>query len=49
MKSIYPIRGVVWVKLWGNVSFNPLSALTHATIEDLCRFAPTRTLQAQQG
>jgi 2-dehydropantoate 2-reductase len=40
------IRGVIWVKLWGNVSFNPISALTHATLEDICRFAPTRALVA---
>ena len=40
------IRGEIWVKLWGNVSFNPLSALTHATLEDICRFPPTRQLAA---
>ena len=38
------IRGELWVKLWGNLSFNPISALTHATLEDICRFAPTREL-----
>jgi 2-dehydropantoate 2-reductase len=38
------IRAELWVKLWGNLSFNPISALTHATLEDICRFAPTRTL-----
>jgi 2-dehydropantoate 2-reductase len=41
------IRGEIWVKLWGNLSFNPISALTHATLEDICRFPPTRTLVAQ--
>jgi len=40
------IRSEIWVKLWGNVSFNPLSALTHATLEDICRFPPTRQLAA---
>jgi 2-dehydropantoate 2-reductase len=40
------IRSEIWVKLWGNLSFNPISALTHATLEDICRFAPTRTLAA---
>ena len=40
------IRTEIWVKLWGNVSFNPLSALTHATLEDICRFPPTRQLAA---
>jgi 2-dehydropantoate 2-reductase len=41
------IRSELWVKLWGNLSFNPLSALTHATLEDICRFGPTRSLVAQ--
>lgn len=41
------IRSELWVKLWGNLSFNPISALTHATLEDICRFAPTRALAAQ--
>jgi 2-dehydropantoate 2-reductase len=40
------IRGEIWVKLWGNLSFNPISALTHATLEDICTFAPTRQLAA---
>jgi 2-dehydropantoate 2-reductase len=38
------IRSELWVKLWGNLSFNPLSALTHATLEEICRFPPTRAL-----
>lgn len=38
------IRGELWVKLWGNLSFNPISALTQATLADICRFAPTREL-----
>ena len=41
---ISDIRGELWTKLWGNLSFNPVSALTHSTLEDLCRFAPTRSL-----
>jgi 2-dehydropantoate 2-reductase len=41
------IRSEIWVKLWGNLSFNPISALTHATLEDICRFAPTRQLAAR--
>lgn len=40
------IRGEIWVKLWGNLCFNPISALTHATLEDICRFPPTRELAA---
>jgi 2-dehydropantoate 2-reductase len=41
------IRSEIWVKLWGNLSFNPISALTHATLHDICRFPPTRELAAQ--
>lgn len=40
------IRSELWVKLWGNLSFNPISALTHATLEQICRFGPTRELAA---
>lgn len=40
------IRSELWVKLWGNLSFNPISALTHATLEDICRYGPTRELAA---
>jgi 2-dehydropantoate 2-reductase len=29
------IRDEIWVKLWGNLAFNPLSALTTATLEQL--------------
>ena len=38
------IRGEIWVKLWGNLTFNPISALTHATLEAICTFGPTREL-----
>lgn len=27
------IRDEIWLKLWGNVCFNPISALTHATLD----------------
>lgn len=40
------IRAEIWLKLWGNVVFNPVSALTHATLVDICRFPPTRALAA---
>ncbi|MFQ5971356.1 MAG: 2-dehydropantoate 2-reductase [Alphaproteobacteria bacterium] len=29
------IRDEIWLKLWGNVSFNPLSVLTHGTLIQL--------------
>ena len=41
------IRSELWVKLWGNVSFNPISALTHATLEEICRFPLSRDLAAR--
>ncbi len=40
------IRAEIWLKLWGNVVFNPVSALTHATLVDICQFPPTRALAA---
>jgi 2-dehydropantoate 2-reductase len=36
------IRDEIWVKLWGNLSFNPISALTHATLDRVCTFEGTR-------
>jgi 2-dehydropantoate 2-reductase len=38
------IRGEIWLKLWGNLSFNPISALTGATLVDLVQFPLTREL-----
>ena len=40
------IRAEIWLKLWGNLSFNPISALTHATLVDLCQYPLTRELAA---
>lgn len=40
------IRSEIWVKLWGNLCFNPISALTHATLQDICRFPASRELAA---
>jgi 2-dehydropantoate 2-reductase len=40
------IRSEIWLKLWGNLSFNPISALTHATLVDICQFPLTRSLAA---
>ena len=40
------IRSEIWVKLWGNLSFNPISALTQATLESICRHPPSRALAA---
>ena len=38
------IRSEIWLKLWGNLSFNPISALTGATLVDLVQFPLTREL-----
>lgn len=38
------IRTDIWIKLWGNLAFNPISALTRATMIDICRFPETREL-----
>ncbi len=36
------LRDEIWVKLWGNLSFDPISALTHATLDVLCTDPGTR-------
>jgi 2-dehydropantoate 2-reductase len=41
------LRAEIWLKLWGNCTFNPISALTHATLVDICRFPLTRELSRQ--
>jgi 2-dehydropantoate 2-reductase len=40
------VRDEIWVKLMGNVAFNPLSALTRATLAQMCAHPPTRRLVA---
>jgi 2-dehydropantoate 2-reductase len=40
------IRSEIWLKLWGNLSFNPISALTHSTLVDICQFPLSRALAA---
>ncbi len=41
------IRGEIWLKLWGNAAFNPISALTRATLAGMCRYPPTRELASE--
>lgn len=41
------IRTDMWVKLWGNLAFNPISALTRATLEEICQYPSTRELAKQ--
>jgi 2-dehydropantoate 2-reductase len=38
------IRDDIWIKLMGNVAFNPLSVLTRSTMAAMCRHEPTRRL-----
>ena len=38
------IRDELWIKLWGNVAFNPISALTGATLKQICENEETRSL-----
>ena len=40
------IRSHLWVKAWGNLAFNPISALTGATLAEICRNEATRGLAA---
>lgn len=36
------LRGDIWIKLLGNISFNPISALARATMAEMCRHGGTR-------
>ncbi len=38
------IRDEIWVKLWGNVSFNPISVLTGATLDQICADPDSRAV-----
>jgi 2-dehydropantoate 2-reductase len=40
------IRAEIWLKLWGNLTFNPISSLTHSTLVEICRHAEARELAA---
>lgn len=40
------IRSEIWLKLWGNLTFNPISGLTHATLSDICQYQLSRGLAA---
>ena len=41
------MRAEIWLKAWGNLSFNPISALTHATMVDIARYPQTRELSVK--
>ena len=38
------IRAEIWLKLWGNLTFNPISALSRATLAGICQYPLTRSL-----
>lgn len=38
------IRDEIWIKLWGNLCFNPISALTHATLDVIATEPGTRAV-----
>jgi 2-dehydropantoate 2-reductase len=38
------IRDEIWIKLWGNLCFNPISALTHATLDVIATDPETRAV-----
>ena len=40
------IRSEIWLKLWGNLTFNPISALSHSTLQDICQYPLSRELAA---
>ncbi len=41
------VRAEMWLKLWGNLTFNPISALTHATLQDICEDPYGKELASQ--
>ncbi len=41
------LRDDIWIKLMGNVAFNPLSALTRATMVEICQHPQTRQVVTQ--
>ncbi len=45
-RVIPDIRSELWLKAWGSLTFNPISALSHATMEEICQFPETRRLAA---
>jgi 2-dehydropantoate 2-reductase len=38
------IRDEIWLKLWGNLCFNPISAITHATLDVIAADPGTRAV-----
>jgi 2-dehydropantoate 2-reductase len=40
------IRSEIWLKLWGNLTFNPISALSRATLAEICGYPLSRAVAA---
>jgi 2-dehydropantoate 2-reductase len=40
------IRAEIWLKLWGNLTFNPISALSRATLASICQYPLSRGVAA---
>jgi 2-dehydropantoate 2-reductase len=38
------VRSEIWLKAWGNLAFNPISAITGKTMAEICRAPSTREL-----
>ena len=38
------IRSEIWLKAWGALALNPISALTHSTLEEICLYPESREL-----
>lgn len=43
-RVVSDIRATLWVKAWGNLAFNPISALTGSTLGEICANPATRVL-----
>jgi 2-dehydropantoate 2-reductase len=41
------LRAHLWVKAWGNLAFNPISALTRASLAEICADPKTRAFATQ--
>jgi len=41
---ISDIRAEIWLKAWGSLAFNPISALTHSTLAEICNYPLSREL-----
>jgi 2-dehydropantoate 2-reductase len=43
-RVVTDLRSNVWIKAWGNLAFNPISALTGATLREICRDEAARAV-----